>query len=129
MSALHYPDSLMYTVEHVWVRLEDDGTATIGISDFAQDQLGEVAYVDLPSVGTDFEAGSEFGTVESIKSVSALYMPIQGTVTAVNEALADTPTLVNMAPYGDGWMLKITPTAGADRALLISAEAYQAGLA
>lgn len=125
MSSLTYPNTLFYTKEHVWVQINDDNTATIGITDFAQDQLGEVAYVDLPAVGKSFTAGAEFGTVESIKSVSDLYMPIQGTVLASNELLGESPTLVNMSPYQDGWMLKLSISPDADRSLFISAEDYQ----
>ena len=113
---LNLPESLRYTAEHVWVRM-DGGEAVIGISDFAQDQLGEIAFVDLPAVGTRFEAGSDFGTVESLKSVNQLYMPIPGEVVAVNEELESTPTLVNVSPYGEGWMIRIRPDASAESLL------------
>ncbi len=128
MSELTYPQDIQYTKEHVWLCKNDDGTATVGITDFAQDQLGEVAYVDLPAVGKSFATGEEFGTVESLKSVSPLYMPVEGTVVAINEELDGTPTLVNMGAYTQGWMMKITIADGADTSLLMSAEDYQSGL-
>ena len=120
---LNLPESLRYTDEHVWVRMEG-GEAVIGISDFAQDQLGEIAFVDLPAVGVRFDAGSDFGTVESLKSVNQLYMPIPGEVVAVNEELESTPTLVNVSPYGEGWMIRIRPDASAES--LLDAAAYRA---
>ena len=128
MSALHYPEDLHYSKEHTWLREADDGTALVGISDFAQDQLGEVAFVDLPAVGKLFASNGEFGTVESIKAVNALYMPVAGTVLAVNPALAADPSLVNTSPYADGWMIKIQIPADADRAFLLNAADYKAGL-
>ena len=120
---LNLPESLRYTDEHVWVRM-DGGEAVIGISDFAQDQLGEIAFVDLPAVGVRFDAGSDFGTVESLKSVNQLYMPIPGEVVAVNEELESTPTLVNVSPYGEGWMIRIRPDASAES--LLDAAGYRA---
>ena len=128
MSALQYPDTLKYSKEHTWLREEGDGTAYVGISDFAQDQLGEVAFVDLPAVGTSFAGNAEFGTVESIKAVNALYMPIAGAVLAVNEALAADPSAVNTAPYADGWMIKIRIADDADRGFLLAVADYTAGL-
>jgi glycine cleavage system H protein len=128
MSELTYPDDVLYHPEHTWVRIADDNTAVVGISDFAQEQLGEVAFVDLPEAGATFAAGEEFGTVESIKAVSSLYMPIAGTVTEVNGGLEDDPSQVNTAPYGDGWMLRITVDADADRSQLLSSADYEAQL-
>lgn len=126
MSELTFPEDILYHPEHTWVRIADDNTALVGISDFAQEQLGEVAFVDLPAVGSRFAAGDEFGTVESLKAVSSLYMPITGTVTAVNDALADEPTLVNTSPYGDGWMLRIALAPDAERSQLLDAPGYAA---
>lgn len=124
---LNLPVELHYTVEHVWIRM--DGTeAVVGISDFAQDQLGEIAFVDLPAEGARFDAGGEFGTVESLKSVNPLYMPVSGEVTAVNGELESTPTLVNVSPYGQGWMIRIRPDDAGTVADLLSAEAYRRGL-
>ncbi len=128
MTELNYPEELLYTREHAWLLINQGGTGIVGISDFAQDQLDEVAYVDLPSVGSFFDSGAEFGAIESIKSVNHLYMPVAGEVIAVNDALADTPTLVNTEPYSGGWMLTIRIAEDADRSLLISAREYAAGL-
>lgn len=128
MSELTYPDDILYHGEHTWVRIIDDNAAVVVITDFAQEQLGEVAFVDLPSEGDHFPAGDEFGTVESIKAVSALHMPIAGTVTEVNQALEDDPSQVNTAPYGDGWMLRITIDADADKSQLMNNKDYSAQL-
>ena len=106
LDQLALPENLRYTDEHVWLCVEGE-TATVGISDFAQDQLGEIAFVDLPAVGTTYKNGQEFGTVESLKSVNALFMPVAGSVLEVNETLESTPTLVNAKPYNEGWMLRI----------------------
>ena len=100
------PEDLSYTKDHEWVRVKGDD-ATVGITDHAQHQLGDVVYVELPKVGDKFEASEPFGSVESVKAVSEIYMPLAGTVTAVNEALNDSPELVNNDPYGEGWMIVI----------------------
>ncbi|QGY41873.1 glycine cleavage system protein GcvH [Pseudodesulfovibrio cashew] len=126
MSELTFPNDVLYHPEHTWVRIAEDGSAVVGISDFAQEQLGEVAFVDLPETGASFAAGEEFGTVESIKAVSSLYMPINGTVTEVNSSLEDDPSQVNTSPYGDGWMLRITVEAEADKSQLLSNADYEA---
>lgn len=120
-----YPKDLKYYEEHEWVRVEGD-EAVIGISHFAQDQLGEVVYVDLPSVGDEVAAGDAFGEVESVKSVSELYSPLDGEVTAVNEALSDAPETINSDPYGEGWMIKVRMADAADAGALMSAEDYEA---
>lgn len=117
------PIDIFYTREHVWVRMEGK-EAVVGITDFAQDALGEIVFVDLPLPGTHFKAGREFGTVESVKAANALYMPFSGTVRFVNEELSDTPTLVNMEPYGAGWMLRIDPHEGEDAKNLLDAQRY-----
>ena len=106
ISELNFPDDLKYAEDHEWSRMED-GEVTIGICDYAQDQLGDVVFVELPEVGDSFDRGQEFGTVESVKAVSELIIPLSGEVTAVNENLEDTPELVNSEPYTGGWMLKI----------------------
>ena len=100
------PEELQYTRSHEWVRTEGD-TATIGITDHAQDELGDVVFVELPEVGATFDAGDSFGTVESVKAVSDLYTPVGGEVTEVNEALGDQPEKINEDPYGEGWMVKL----------------------
>ncbi|MEN8246735.1 MAG: glycine cleavage system protein GcvH [Thermodesulfobacteriota bacterium] len=106
ISELNFPDDLKYAEDHEWSRMEN-GEVTIGICDYAQDQLGDVVFVELPEVGDTFDRGQEFGTVESVKAVSELIIPLSGEVTAVNANLEDTPELVNSEPYAGGWMLKI----------------------
>lgn len=106
ISDLNLPEDVKYTDDHEWAKA-DGGVVRIGISDYAQDQLGDIVFVELPEVGSRFEKGEEFGTVESVKAVSELYMPMGGEVTAINEALADEPERVNSDPYGGGWMIEI----------------------
>lgn len=124
---LNLPESLRYTKEHVWVRMDGD-EAVVGISDFAQDQLGEIAFVDLPEPGSCFEAGNDFGTVESLKSVNQLFMPVSGEVVSINEELESTPTLVNVSPYAQGWMIRVRPDDSSVVAALLDAAAYRASL-
>jgi glycine cleavage system H protein len=102
-----YPEDLKYTAEHEWVKADGDAPVRVGITDFAQDALGDIVYVQLPEVGSKVRAGDACGELESTKSVSDLFAPVNGTVTGVNEALADQPDLVNSDPYGEGWMLEI----------------------
>ncbi|MBE0416247.1 MAG: glycine cleavage system protein GcvH [Coriobacteriia bacterium] len=120
-----YPSDLKYDKEHEWVRVEGD-VAVIGISHFAQNQLGEVVYVDLPSEGDSVNAGEAFGEIESVKSVSELYTPADGEIIKVNSALADSPETVNEDPYGDGWMIKIKLADPSQLDGLLSAEEYEA---
>jgi glycine cleavage system H protein len=103
---LNVPEELQYTRSHEWVRTEDD-TATIGITDHAQDELGDVVFVELPEQGVTFDAGDSFGTVESVKAVSDLYTPIGGEVVEINETLNDSPEKINEDPYGEGWIVKL----------------------
>ncbi len=103
---LNLPEDLIYAEEHEWIHSEGD-TVKIGISDYAQDQLGDIVFVELPEVGDTFEISDEFGTVESVKAVSELYMPISGEITALNKSLEDAPELVNIDPYNDGWMIEV----------------------
>ena len=121
---MSFPLNLKYTAEHEWIRLEGD-TAVIGISDFAQGELGDVVYVDIPTVGKALEAGAVFGSVEAVKTTSDLFMPVSGTVTEVNPALLNAPELVNSDAYNEGWMVKIKPNNPADVEALLSAEAYK----
>lgn len=121
---MNVPDDLLYAENHEWVRKQDDGTIRVGITDYAQDALGDVVFVDLPDVGRDLGAGEPFGEIESTKSVSDLYSPTNGEVVAVNEDLEDTPELVNQDPYGDGWMISIRPTPEAAMDHLMDAAAY-----
>lgn len=119
------PDELQYTQDHEWLRREPEGQATIGITDYAQEQLGDVTYVELPEVGARYEAGETFGVVESVKAASDLYMPQTGTVLEVNATLNEAPEQLNSDPYAAGWVLKIQPEdAGADG--LLSPEDYRA---
>jgi glycine cleavage system H protein len=128
MSQLEYPQDLRYTAEHEWVRSGEDGTLRIGITAFAQDALGDVVYVSLPAVGDDVASGDACGEVESTKSVSDLYAPLGGQITAVNGALDSTPELVNTDPYGEGWMYELRPEDPAAVEALMDAAAYQAQL-
>lgn len=125
---MQYPDDLRYTDEHEWVRVEGD-VVRVGITDYAQDALGDVVFVQLPDIDAGFAAGDVFGEVESTKSVSDLYMPVAGTVVEVNEALSDTPELVNGAPYGDGWLVVLRPTDAAAVTELRDAGSYAAYVA
>lgn len=126
MSDVTYPEDLRYTTDHEWVRETGDGTVRVGITHYAQEALGDVVYVSLPAVGDTVESGSSSGEVESTKSVSDLYAPLPGTVTAVNDALDATPELVNSDPYGEGWMYELQLGDGADTSGLLDAAAYQA---
>ena len=118
------PDDRKYSSEHEWVETTD-GAARIGITDFAQDELGDVVFVELPDEGDDLSQGEEFGVVESIKAVSDLYSPVNATVTAVNDALADQPELVNDDPFGEGWMLEVDLAEDDGLDDLLSAEEYR----
>ena len=115
------PEELQYTKSHEWVRTEGD-TATIGITDHAQDELGDVVFVELPEVGATFDAGDSFGTVESVKAVSDLYTPVGGEVVEVNETLNDQPEKINEDPYGEGWIVKLSASGEGD---LLSASDYE----
>ena len=118
---MNIPEDLQYTKSHEWVRIEGD-TATIGITDHAQDELGDVVFVELPDEGDTFDAGESFGTVESVKAVSDLYTPVGGEVVEVNSALEDAPENINEDPYGEGWIVKLRTTDDAD---LLSPEEYE----
>jgi glycine cleavage system H protein len=118
------PTELKYAASHEWARLEEDGTVTIGISDHAQQALGDVVYVEHPEVGQTVSAGAETGVVESVKAASDIYAPVSGTITEINEALEDAPETVNQDPYGDGWFFKIEPDDTAELGELLDAPAY-----
>jgi glycine cleavage system H protein len=115
---------LLYSKDHEWVRVESDGVAVIGVTDFAAEQLGDVVYVDLPEAGAEISSGTEMGEIESTKSVSDLFSPLDGTVTEVNQAVVDAPELVNSSPFEEGWLLKASFEALPDD--LLSAEEYKA---
>jgi len=118
------PEDLSYTTDHEYVRFATDGVAQIGITDFAQGELGDIVYVELPRVGTKFAARDVFGTVEAVKAVSELFCPIAGEVVAINDRLDKEPALVNTDPYGEGWMLRLRPADPASRDALISSSEY-----
>ncbi|MFZ0426729.1 MAG: glycine cleavage system protein GcvH [Acidobacteriota bacterium] len=120
---MNVPPDLLYTKEHEWVLVEND-TATVGITDYAQEELGDVVYVELPEEGASFEVEESFGSVESVKAVSEIYMPLSGKVKEINPDLADAPEVINEDPYGDGWMIRITVTDPGQLEDLMSAEDY-----
>ena len=121
--------NLKYSRDHEWVRLEDDGSVVVGITDHAQEALGELVYVELPEEGASFAVGDACAVVESVKAASDVYAPLAGEVAGINEALADTPELVNGSPYEDGWLVRLTPSAPQELEELMDAEAYQQFLA
>jgi glycine cleavage system H protein len=118
------PADLRYAKSHEWLKLESDGTVTVGITDYAQNSLGDITYVQVPKVGATLQAGETFGVVESVKAASDLYAPVAGTVVAVNGALDTAPETVNRAPYAEGWMLKLKPSDPAAAGALLDAAAY-----
>lgn len=122
---MNFPSELKYTKDHEWVRVEGN-EAIIGITDFAQRELGDIVYIDINTVGEEVTKEKEFGTVEAVKTVSDLFMPITGTVLAVNAELNDNPELVNADPYGKGWMVKVSVADEAELAGLLSADDYKA---
>ena len=122
---MDFPDTLRYTKEHEWVKVGADGqTATIGITDHAQNELGDIVFVELEPEGESFDQDEVFGSVEAVKAVAELYMPVSGTITAHNEALEDNPELVNEDPYGDGWMIKVDLNDPSEVEALLSAGEY-----
>ncbi|HEX2914996.1 MAG TPA: glycine cleavage system protein GcvH [Chloroflexia bacterium] len=121
---MQFPDDLKYSKEHEWVRMEGD-IATIGISEFAQDELGDIVYVEQPKVGSQLSQNSQFGVVESVKTVSDLYSPVSGEVTEVNEDVASTPESINKDPYGAGWIIKVKVSDTAELDNLLSADDYK----
>ncbi len=120
------PGDLRYTTEHEWLRPEEDGSVTIGITDHAQSALGDLVYVELPEVGQDLETGGEMAVVESVKAASDVYAPVSGSVLAVNEELADDPEMINADPYGDGWIIRMHPAGGFDPGDTMDPDTYQA---
>ncbi len=121
---MNFPGDLRYTKDHEWIRLEGD-TAFVGITDFAQGELGDIVYVEVETIGKQLDAGAVFGTVEAVKTVSDLYLPVGGTITELNPALANAPELVNTDPYGQGWMVKMKINNLADIETLMDAKAYE----
>ena len=122
---MNFPENVKYTKEHEWIRLEGD-VAYVGITDYAQEQLGDIVFVDIQTVGETLAADEVFGTIEVVKTISDLFLPVAGEVLEQNEALEEQPELVNKDPYGEGWLIKIKPAADADFDSLLDAEAYKA---
>lgn len=122
---MNFPAHLKYTKDHEWILVEGN-TATVGITDFAQRELGDIVFVDIPALGKSLQSGEVFGTVEAVKTVSDLYLPVEGSITEINPALETAPDSVNSDPYGTGWMIKMTISNPAELDALMSAEAYQA---
>jgi glycine cleavage system H protein len=122
---MSYPSELKYTKDHEWLRPNSDGTAIVGITDFAQSELGDIVFVEINEIWEELDKDEVFGTVEAVKTVSELFLPVQGTVLEVNEKLKDNPELVNEDPYGDGWMVKINMSNPDDAGTLLSADEYE----
>ena len=123
INELSFPEDVRYAESHEWVKATGD-TARIGITDYAQDQLGDIVFVELPDVGESFEKGAEFGTVESVKAVSELYLPVSGEIVAINEALEDAPELINNTPFSDGWMIEVKLDDSSELDALMDKDAY-----
>ena len=119
------PGDLLYTSEHEWLRRESDGSVTVGVTDHAQSALGDLVYVELPEVGQDVDSGGDMAVVESVKAASDVYAPIDGSIAAVNEELADDPEKINADPYGDGWIVRIQPRESIDESALMTPDTYQ----
>lgn len=119
------PGDLLYTTEHEWLRREDDGTVTIGITDHAQAALGDLVYVELPEIGQEVESGGDMAVVESVKAASDVYSPLDGTVVEVNENLTDDPEVINTDPYGEGWIVRVEPGGETGDDELLTPDAYQ----
>lgn len=122
---MNFPQNLKYTNEHEWIRVEGD-MAYVGITDYAQEQLGDIVFVDIPTVGESLEANETFGTIEVVKTISDLFLPVAGEVVEQNESLEENPELVNKNPYGEGWLIKMKPANLKDIEDLLDAEAYKA---
>lgn len=122
---MNFPENLKYTKDHEWIKIDGD-VATVGITDFAQRELGDIVFVDINTVGEELEADAVFGTVEAVKTVSDLFLPVAGKVLEVNEALNDSPESINNDPYGNGWMIRIQMSNAADADQLMDAKAYEA---
>jgi len=125
---MNFPAELRYTKDHEWVKLEGN-MATVGITDYAQRELGDIVYVEVETIGKSLKAGDVFGTVEAVKTVSDLFLPVDGTIKELNAALANSPESVNSDPYGEGWMIKMTVNNPADVANLMDAKAYEGSVA
>jgi glycine cleavage system H protein len=126
---MNFPQELKYTSEHEWIRLEEGSNiATVGVTDFAQSELGDIVYVEIETEGRDLETNEIFGTVEAVKTVSDLFLPVAGKIVEVNQALLDTPELINQDPYGEGWMIKLEIANVSELEGLMSCEAYRTSI-
>ncbi len=123
ISELQFPDDFFYSKDHEWAKSEGD-KIRVGISDYAQDQLGDIVFVELPQIGSRYAREEQFGTIESVKTVSELYMPLGGEILSVNKAMEGSPEIINTQPYGSGWMIEIKPTDPAELKSLMNREAY-----
>ena len=123
---MNTPDELRYAKSHEWVRTDDGDVVTVGITDHAQDQLGDVVFVELPEVGRKVNAGDTVAVIESVKTASDIYTPVSGVVSAINDTLEARPEAINLGPYGDGWLFKVTPSNTGELADLLDADAYNA---
>ncbi|MBK9932820.1 MAG: glycine cleavage system protein GcvH [Cytophagaceae bacterium] len=122
---MNFPADCRYTEDHEWIKLESDGTALVGVTDFAQSELGDIVFIEIETEGEDLESGDIFGTVEAVKTVSDLFLPVKGKILEVNPALADEPELVNNDPYGGGWMIKLEVANPADLVALLDVDQYK----
>ena len=122
---MNFPAELSYTEDHEWIRIEDDGTAVVGITDFAQHELGDIIYIDVATVGQSLAKGDIFGAVEAVKTVSDLFLPIEGEILELNPAIEKSPELLNSDPYGEGWIVRLKPADGTRKDDLLTADAYQ----
>ena len=120
-----YPTDLRYTAEHEWVRMEKDGIAVVGVTHFAQDQLGDVVFLNLPSVGAEVEQSKRFGEIESVKTVSEIFSPVNGKIVEINQEAVENPELVNKDPYGKGWLIKVAVKNAAEVEKLMTAQQYE----
>jgi len=123
LDKLNFPETVKYSREHTWARLEGE-TVVVGISDFAQDQLGEIVFIELPQIGATYAADEEFGVVESVKTASDLYLPVGGEIAEVNQGLEDAPEVINSDPFGEGWVVKLKPADPAEIDTLLDARTY-----
>ncbi|WP_420151089.1 glycine cleavage system protein GcvH [Spirosoma sp.] len=122
---MNFPAELSYTEDHEWIRLDDDGTAVIGITEFAQHELGDIIYIDVTTVGQSLAKGDVFGAVEAVKTVSDLFLPIEGEILELNPAIEKSPELLNSDPYGEGWIIRLQPVDVAQKEALLTADAYR----
>lgn len=122
---MNFPTELNYTQDHEWIRIEEDGTAVVGITDFAQHELGDIVYIDITTVGQSLTKGDVFGSVEAVKTVSDLFLPIDGEVLELNSAIEKNPELLNSDPYGEGWIIRFKPADADQQDGLLTADAYQ----